>query len=193
MKSAAARFSTLSSSVVLVCMASTYAAAQPPQNGAAPNSGARVEAVVTVGWGRLWRWESQTRFGSGLNIGGTVIVRGDSGVGLSVGVDRTLGVASAPTAFSTNLRYYFRSGHSVQPYLMAGLGALWIDKRGLPANAGRADGIDVGFGPNLGMGLAYLNDRATWSLPEVQWLEGSWLSPFNLSITRVGGGAGYSR
>ena len=193
MKATAERFSTLSASLALVLMASTHAAAQPPQNGEAQNGGTRLEAIVTVGWGRLWRWGSHTRFGSGLNIGGTVIGRSGSGIGLSVGVDRTLGVASAPTAFSTSLRYYFRSNHSVQPYLLAGLGVLWIDKRGLPAKAGRAEGIDVGFGPNLGLGLAYLNDRATWSVPEVQWLEGSWRSPLNLSVTRVVGGAGYSR
>jgi opacity protein-like surface antigen len=153
--------------------------------------GTRVEAVVTVGWGRLWRWQSSARFGSGLNVGGTIVVRAKSGLAMSAGVDRTIGLASAPTAFTTNLRYYFRSADRAQPYLIAGFGVLRVDRRGLPANSGRADAIDVGYGPNLGIGLAFVDDHIAVPLPELQWLDGTWRSPLNLASTRISTGAGY--
>lgn len=156
-----------------------------------PREGVRVEAMVTVGWGRLWRWDDDTRFGSGLNIGGQVVVRGESGFGFSVGWDRTVGLRSAPTIFSTNLRYYFNSTDRVQPCLIAGFGVLRIDRRGLPGSA-RADSVDVGFGPNLGVGLAFVDENFVAALPEVQWGDGTWRSPLNLSITRFAVGAGYS-
>ena len=155
-------------------------------------AGTRVEALVTVGWGRVWRHRSgSTRFGSGPNIGGSVVVRAKSGMAFSIDVHRTFGVGSAPTVFSANLRYYFRSTDRAQPYVIAGLGMVRIDRRGLPATAGRADSIDVGFGPNLGAGLALVDNHFVATLPEVQWADGTWRSPLNLSVTRIAVGAGY--
>jgi opacity protein-like surface antigen len=176
-----------------LCIAATLALSGSASAQTSRSEGTRVEAMVTVGWGRVWRHRSgATRFGSGPNIGGSLVVRAESGLAVSVDVHRTLGVASAPTAFSTNLRYYFRSTDRVQPYVIAGLGVLRIDRRGLPASAGRADSIDVGFGPNLGAGLAFVDDRFVAAIPEVQWVDGTWRSPLNLSVTRFTGGAGYS-
>jgi hypothetical protein len=175
----------------LIGLAGMLAIPGPVSAQAAAAEGTRVEAIVTVGWGRLWRWHSPARFGSGLNVGGTVVVRAKSGLAFSAGVDRTFGLGSAPTAFTTNLRYYFRSTDRVQPYLIAGLGVLRIDRRGLPAGAGRAEAFDVGFGPNLGLGLAFADDQVVAPLPELQWLEGAWRSPLNLSVIRISSGAGY--
>lgn len=155
------------------------------------NDGARVEAIVTLGWGRLWQWESNQRFGGGVNIGGAVIVRSKAGLAISLGADRTLGLTAAPMTFSANARYYFRSDERVQPYLIAGLGVLRLNRRGIPLTGGRpTKPIDVGFGPNLGAGVAIMNESLIVIVPEMQWLEGSWRSPLNMSITRVTGGIG---
>jgi hypothetical protein len=90
------------------------------------------------------------------------------------------------------MRYYFRSQERVQPYVLAGLGVLRLDRRGLPLTGRRARSIDVGFGPNLGGGLAFAGDSVTGAAPEFQWLEGSWRSPVNMSITRIGAALGSS-
>ena len=154
------------------------------------NDGARVEAIVTLGWGRLWQWESSQRFRGGINVGAALIIRGDSGLAVSLGADRTLGLTAAPMTFSANARYYFRSDERVQPYVIAGLGLLRLSRRGVPLTVGRARATDVGFGPNLGAGVAITNDSLAIVVPEVQWLEGSWRSPLNMSITRITGGIG---
>lgn len=152
--------------------------------------GTRLEAVVTVGWGRLWQWESNQPKRAGINVGGALILHGDSGLALSLGADRTFGIAAAPLAFSANLRYYFRSDERVQPYVIVGLGALRLDRRALPLAGARSRPIVYGFGPNLGAGVAIATGNVVGVAPEFQWLEGGWRSPLNMSITRVAGGIG---
>ena len=81
----------------------------------------------------------------------------------------------------------------MQPCLIAGFGVLRIDRRGLPAgDTGRADVVEIGFGPNLGLGLAYA-DHNVVAASEMQWLDAGWRSSVNLAVTRFTVGAGYGR
>ena len=164
------------------------------QAQAEPATGARVEAIVTVGWGRLARWDDERRYGSGLNVGASLVIRRRAGgVGMALTFDRTFGIAAGPTALSANLRYYFRGGEQVQPYLIGGLGMLRLDARRVAVVPPGRSANDIGFGPNLGFGLVTTTDRRAFTGPEVQWQDGTWRSSLNMTFRRICAGVGIAR
>jgi opacity protein-like surface antigen len=171
--------------VILGCATGSFLCL--PTTGAAQPSSPSWEAFVTIGWGKVWRYEGPS-FGEGPNVGAGVAIRTDSGFGVALQLDHTFpkrrGAFRGVTALTANLQYSF-GDHRVQPYLSAGLGLL----RSVPDTAG----VDKGFGPNLGAGLRVDAHEHVPVRAEIQWLEGAWLSPLNLSVTRISAGTGYSR
>jgi hypothetical protein len=167
--------------IVLSVFASGALVPAPALAQTASTRGSTVELFVTVGIGKLWRFEGRS-FGKGLNVGIGLAAKRENGVGVSVQIDRTFWLSRlrtpyrAPTVATANFLYFF-GDRRVQPYLMAGMSALWSD--------------EVGFGPNLGAGFrADAGDR--WSVgPDIQWAEGAWLSRSNLSVTRFTVASGY--
>jgi hypothetical protein len=167
--------------IILSMLAAAALAPEVASAQSAPTRSSSVEVFVTIGVARLWRYEDRS-FGKGLNVGVGVAARRQNGVGVSLQIDRAFGWSrsrtphGAPTVASANFQYFF-GDRRVQPYLTAGMSALWSD--------------DVGFGPNLGAGFrADAGDH--WSLgPDIQWAEGTWLSRSNLSVTRFGVATGF--
>jgi opacity protein-like surface antigen len=151
----------------------------------------RWEAAVTVGVARLWR-QNRT-YGKGLTLGGNIVVRTASGVAVAAVVDRTFGPASRPLTASVNLRYYWRHQERVQPYVSLGVGLLRVDATKLPSDGRVRSTSDVGFGPNVGVGLLTVVRSGGVLAPEVQWQDGTWRSPMNLGLTRLTMSAGGRR
>jgi hypothetical protein len=174
--------------VALYAAGAAVALATDASAQVSPAGHPRVEITIGVGWGRVWRWESHRRFGQGLTVGGGVTVRGTSGWAAAISADHTFGPPASPTTVTANLQYFFRGDEHVQPYLSAGLGALVTKTLLRDATA-----TDVGLGPNLGAGLRVSGNGRVAARTEVQWLEGSWRSPLNLSVTRLTAGAGVRR
>ena len=158
---------------------------------AAPHSLPRWEAMVTVGVARLWR-QNRT-YGKGLTLGGNIVVRTASGVAVAAVVDQTFGPASHPLAASVNLRYYWRQQAQVQPYVTLGVGLLRVDATKLPNDGRVRSTADVGFGPNVGLGLVSSSRSGVIFAPDLQWQDGTWRSPMNLGLTRLMMGAGGRR
>jgi hypothetical protein len=169
---------TLLVALAAMGLSPTSAAAQSP-----PVRSSNVEVFVSVGMGRLWRYQART-FGRGLNVGAGVIVRSESGVGLSLQVDRTFGISreragyAAPTVAVVNGHYFFGDGRA-QPYLTAGLGLV--------------KSTDVGYGLNLGGGVRVRSTTNVAISPDLQWADGTWMSRSNLSVTRLTVQAAYGR
>ena len=176
--------------LLLAVAALPLVSARVAQAQTEPRSGSRVDVFVSVGWGRVWRYEGRA-YGSGLNIGTGVTIRVSSGWGIGLETDWTIGPRSAPVVVCVNASYRFRSDRQVQPYLSAGIGALWTrhDRR---AGDTRSPGTEVGFGPNLGAGLRLADSGGPFFQADISWIEGAWLSPANLSVTRMSVAAGRS-
>ena len=174
--------------LVLAVTALSLATARAVQAQTGPRSGSRVDVFVSVGWGRVWRYEGRA-YGSGLNLGAGVTIRISSGWGIGLETDWTIGPRSAPAVVVVNASYRFQSSGQMQPYLSAGIGAFWTrhDPRAVDT---RPPGTEVGFGPNLGAGLRLVDSRGPFFQADISWIEGAWLSPANLSVTRMSVAAG---
>lgn len=201
-------------SACAAAVVATFVISVPTTGWAQPTPTERFarEVSVSVGLGHAFVYEGNT-LGDRLNIGGSLAIVHRSGFGVEFEVNRTLGFSPElapcalegtrcfgpthtgirpPTIASVNLQYRFK-GRRVQPYLTAGLGVMWsksvygfgpIGGPDLLPQA-EAEMSDTGFGPDLGAGLRLALSRAISISPEIRWLEGSFFSRSNLSVTRI--------
>jgi hypothetical protein len=170
------------------------------------------EVSASIGLGHVFRFEDET-FGNPLNAGASVAVAHRSGLVIELEVDRVFGLEPKPapcglvnntcigngrygpreaTVASLGVHYRFR-GARVQPFLFAGLGALWTTSVHTTTYASTSPAVmverearDRGVGPDLGAGLRFLLWPQATISPEIRWLDASLLSRENLAITRLG-------
>lgn len=176
------------------------------------------EVSASVGLGHVFRFDDET-FGDRLNAGAAVAIAHRSGLVIELEVDRMFGLDPKPApcglvnntctgggrygprkaaVVALGVHYRFR-GARFQPFLFAGVGALWTTSLHTTTYAGtnpavmvESESRDRGFGPDLGAGLRIVLSPHLAISPEVRWLAASLLSRENLAITRLGMRATYS-
>jgi opacity protein-like surface antigen len=180
--------------IVVTCTAIVVLGLAQPAAQTAAASAPGLEGFVTVGWGRTWRFGDETRFGSGPNVGGGLVLRNSSGWAAALSADRTFGSPLGPTVFAASVRYYFRSAEPVQPYLSGGIGVLLTKTTNLPpTERSGLRATDVGYGPNVGAGVRIAAGTHWSAHVDAHWIDALWRSPLNISVTRVSAGAGFSK
>jgi hypothetical protein len=159
--------------------------------------GRDIEVFGNLGAGKITRFDDDTRFGGGLNIGGGAGWRPLRSLGLEVeahgitGLDDTV---TSAVALAGNALYYFPVRNTTfQPFVLGGFGTLRTRSRGLD-DFGRGslrERADTGWGINVGAG-ARLQMAPRWSLrPQVNYIECPWLSRENLGQVRGSIALGY--
>jgi opacity protein-like surface antigen len=170
------------------------------------------EISAGIGIGHVFRFNDEG-FGDPLTAGAAVSMAHRSGIVLELTLERVFGLEPrlAPCGLvnqacvgdgrygprgaavaSLGMHYRFRHGR-IQPFLFAGIGALWTTSlhtttyaSSNPAVMVESESRDRGFGPDLGAGLRIRLSPHVAISPEVRWLDAPLLSRENLAITRLG-------
>lgn len=159
------------------------------------------EVSATIGLGHSFRWDDELS-GNGLNIGAGVAIVHESGFALEVESNRTrlsqVGGIRSATSVSVVVRYQFATPR-FQPYLLAGVGALWSSHVSSEETLVDHDVVllemehsDVGIGPDLGGGLRLVSGGPISIKAEIRWLDASLRSRANLGVVRLSIRVAYS-
>lgn len=176
------------------------------------------EVSASLGLGHVFRFDDQS-FGNALDAGAGIAIAHRSGIAFELAVDRAYGLEpeEAPcglvgntcvgrgrygpyeaTVASLGVQYRFGEGR-LQPFVFAGLGALWTASfqtityaSTTPAVMVETESRDRGFGPDLGAGLTFSISPRVAIGAEIRWLDAPWLSRENLAFTRLAGRASYA-